>query len=83
MVVEEARPGRHQDRDHDHLGDHRTDGGVDPREAQIPDGDPLVEYRGLLVEDHPGHDDRPDVGRHQREVGGVAERLPHRQAAGQ
>lgn len=55
------------------VGCHRavhTDGCVNAGVLQVVHRQPPLHHGGLLVEDHPGHDDRPCDGRPQEGAGG-------------
>jgi hypothetical protein len=41
---------------------------------EVRNPESLVHHRALLVENHPGHDHRTDVGRQEGDIGAVAER---------
>ena len=68
------RRGGDQHRRHDHLGQNGADNGVGPRRRQILHGQLFLDHGALLEENHPGHDDRADIGRHQIEILPVAPR---------
>ena len=57
-----------QHRGHDKLGDHRADRRVPARGGEMLRPQPLIGDRRLLVEDHPRHHHRADIGRRQIEI---------------
>jgi hypothetical protein len=75
-AVDRGRQGDYH-RDHDPLGHDTSDRGVVALLVQVGGSEALVDDGSLLVEDHPGHDDRTNVGGQQRQVG----RVPQGQVA--
>ncbi len=74
----DGRGGRHQHRGHHELGDDSADGGVPAGGRQMLGTQLLIGHRRLLVEDHPRHDHRADIGGDEIHVVLVGEGNSHR-----
>ena len=78
MMDRDGGGGGDQHRAHDQLGQHRADRGIDARRVEMFGLELLIGHRGLLVEHHPRHDHRADVGGDEIEIFLVGERDAHR-----
>ena len=68
------RRRRHENGDHDKLRHHCADRGIPARRLEVLGPETFVGHCGLMIENHPRHDHRPDVRRDEVEITFVGDR---------